>query len=149
MSTSTTTNAAAAAVPQLPFQSPSQVAEHLSVNPAVVSAATLVGTWTNVDTATRDLVKVVITGAGTSINVNPYGACSPAPCNWGVEPAIAYAASVSTTPAVAFTTTFKFSFAVVVVTGHILGKQLIVETFTEFTDGSGRSNYYSSNTMAK
>jgi hypothetical protein len=150
MSTSTTTNSAAAApVAQLPFQSPSQIAEHLPANPALVSATPLVGTWTNVDHSTSDLVKVVITGAGASIKVNPYGACSPTPCNWGAEPAIAYAVNVSSTPAVGFTTTFKFSFAVVVVTGHLQGKQLIVETFTEFTDGSGRSNYYSSNTMAK
>jgi hypothetical protein len=53
------------------------------------------------------------------------------PCNWGVQPAIACAANVSASPAVGFTTTFRFGFAVVVVTG------------------GGRSNYYSSNTMAK
>jgi hypothetical protein len=63
--------------------------------------------------------------------------------------AIGYAANVSSSPAVAFTAHYTFSFSKVVVAGHLDGKHLILETFTEFTDGSGRSNYYARNTMAK
>jgi hypothetical protein len=37
----------------------------------------------------------------------------------------------------------------VILTGHLQGKNLIIETFTHFTDGSGRDDYYSTDTMAK
>jgi len=33
--------------------------------------------------------------------------------------------------------------------GYVEGKNLIIETFTHFTDGSGRDDYYSTDTMAK
>jgi hypothetical protein len=35
------------------------------------------------------------------------------------------------------------------VVGHLQGKYLEVETFTEFTDGSGRSNLYTTDQMVK
>jgi hypothetical protein len=37
----------------------------------------------------------------------------------------------------------------VIVVGHLQGKQLALETFTQFTDGSGRSNLYTSDQMTK
>jgi hypothetical protein len=64
-------------------------------------------------------------------------------------PGIAYADSVSSAPAVAFSAEYKFSFSQVIVVGRIQGKHLIVETFTKFTDGSGRSNLYTTDQMVK
>jgi hypothetical protein len=66
-----------------------------------------------------------------------------------VVPGIAYAANVSAIPAVAFSAHYTFSFARVIVVGHLHEKHLLVETFTEFTDGSGRSNLYTTDTMVK
>jgi len=119
------------------------------VQPAVVSVNPLVGTWNNVDHATRDIVKITISGSGSALKVELFGACVPTPCDWGTVSAIAYAANVSSSPAVAFSANYSFGFSKVVVAGHLSGKDLILETFTDFTDGSGRSNYYASNTMAK
>jgi len=130
------------------FKTPAQIVA-AGVHPAIVSLTPLVGTWTNVDHATRDIVKIVISAAGSALKVDVFGACVPTPCNWGSVSAIGYAANVSSSPAVAFSANYTFSFSKVVVTGHISGKDLILEVFTEFTDGSGRSNYYASNTMAK
>jgi hypothetical protein len=118
-------------------------------SPAAVSPAALLGTWTNVDHATRDLVKIVISASGSGISVDVFGACVPTPCNWGTVAGIAYAASVSSTAAVAFSAQYQFSFAKVIVTGHLQGKQLSVATFTLFTDGSGRSNLYTTDQMTK
>jgi hypothetical protein len=67
----------------------------------------------------------------------------------GLVPGLAYAANVSSTPAVAFSAQYTFSFAKVIVTGQLQGSRLLVETFTEFTDGSGRSNLYTTDQMAK
>ncbi len=116
---------------------------------AVVSPATLVGTWNNTNHATNDIVKIIIAAAGSNIKVEVFGACTPSPCVWGSVPGFAYAANVSSVPSVAFTAQYKFSFAQVTVTGHLQGKLLDLETFTEFTDGSGRSNLYTTDQMAK
>ncbi len=130
------------------YMTPSQVVEGAATAAAVTSTP-LVGTWNNVNPATRDVVKVVIAAAGSGIKVDAFGACSPTPCNWGNVAGTAYAANVSSSPAVAFSAQYKFSFAQAILVGHLQGKNLIIETFTHFTDGSGRDDYYSTDTMAK
>jgi hypothetical protein len=129
-------------------KAPSQEVD-LKASPATVSANPLVGTWTNTNTATRDLVKIVIAATHTGISVHAYGACVPTPCDWGAVAALDYASSVSSTAAVAFSAQYTFSFSKVILTGHLDGKLLTVESFTEFTDGSGRNNYYSAMQMKK
>jgi|SRR5271163_3488182 len=131
------------------YKAPSHIAETGAATALVVSPAALLGTWTNTDSATRDLVKIIIASSGTGISVEAFGACVPTPCVWGTVPGFAYAANVSSTPAAAFSTQYKFSFAQVIVVGHLNGRHLEVETFTEFTDGSGRSNLYTTDQMVK
>jgi hypothetical protein len=114
-----------------------------------VSGAPLIGTWNNVDKSTKDLVRLVITAQPTGVSVNPFGACTPSPCNWGVEPATLYASSVDAGLAVAFTALFNLGFANVIVTGNLRQNELLVKTFTKFTDASGRSSYYTAATMMK
>ena len=130
------------------YMTPSQIVEGAATAAAVVSAP-LAGTWKNINQSTRDLVKVVIAAAGSGIKVEAFGACSPTPCDWGSVAGLAYAASVSSSPAVAFSAQYRFSFSQVILVGHLQGKNLIIETFTHFTDGSGRSDYYSTDTMIK
>jgi hypothetical protein len=132
----------------LEYRAPSHMAEALSPD-LVVVPTDLVGTWHNVDKSTRDLVRIVISASGSSITVNPYGACVPNPCNWGAAPGTVYAPNVSSSKAEAFSANFTFGFAKVEVVGHLHKHELLVETFTVFTDGSGRSNLYTSDTMVK
>ncbi|HEX4320760.1 MAG TPA: hypothetical protein VHZ52_07655 [Acidobacteriaceae bacterium] len=130
------------------YRAPSHVAE--AGAPAIVVApGALVGTWHNVNAATRDLVKIVIAAARVGVTVNPFGACTPTPCNWGVVPGVVYSANVSSSAAEAFSAEFNFGFSRVTVVGHLVRKELLVETFTVFTDGSGRANLYTADTMVK
>ena len=130
------------------YRSPAHIAESLPPDLVVVPSH-LIGTWHNVDHSTRDLVRIVISASGSSITVNPFGACVPTPCNWGAEPGTVYAPNVGSSTAEAFSANFNFSFAKVEVVGHLHKHELLVETFTVFTDGSGRSNLYTSDTMVK
>ena len=130
------------------FMTPAQIVEK-NVTAQAVSSAPLLGTWNNTDHATRNIVRVVIAKSGAGITVHAYGACSPTPCDWGAVAGLDYASSVSSSPAVAFSAQYKFSFSQVVLVGHLQGKNLLIESFTHFTDGSGRSDYYSTDTMAK
>jgi hypothetical protein len=130
------------------YKAPSHIAE-ASAPAVVVSPAPLLGTWTNINPKTNDIVKVVIAAAGGGISVDTFGACVPTPCNWGSVAGADYAANVSSSPAVAFTAQYKFSFSTVTLVGHLQGPQLLVESFTIFTDGSGRSNLYTSDQLQK
>ena len=131
------------------FKAPSQVADDTASPALITSVAPLLGIWKNIDKSTRDLVEIVISGSASSPSVQVYGACSPTPCDWGSVTGIAYAANVSAPEGIAFSALYNFSFSKVIVVGHLKGRHLDVETFTEFTDGSGRSNLYTSDTMAK
>jgi len=102
----------------------------------------LTGTWLACDRNTGNLVRVDIGTRGSSLTVHAFGACTPSPCDWGTVKGIAYAANVSSAQAIAFSARYEFSFKNAIVTGHLDSGSLVVETYNEFTDGSGRSNYY-------
>lgn len=102
----------------------------------------LTGTWVACDADTRSLVRVELAAKGSALTVRVFGACSPSPCDWGAVKGIAYAANVSSAQAVAFSARYEFSFKNAIVTGHLDSGSLVVETYNDFTDASGRSNYY-------
>ena len=109
----------------------------------VVSLQPLLGTWTNCDKATRGVVKVILSAQGSTLIVQAFGACTPTPCDWGKVKGLAYAANVSSSVPVAFSAIYKFSFKETILVGVLESGSLIVQTFDNFTDGSGRSDYYS------
>ena len=131
--------------PKREFKAPADLAQKAAEvrAAAAVGPAALLGTWNACDGATRGPVKVVIAASGAGITVNVFGACTPTPCDWGKVPGRSYAADVSSTVAVAFSAHYKFSFVDTIVTGVLDSGSLRVETFNHFTDGSGRSDYYS------
>lgn len=67
----------------LKFNKPADKAGLMS---AALTLASLVGTWVNVNAATQDIVKIVLTNNGGSLGVHAFGACSPTPCDWGQVP---------------------------------------------------------------
>lgn len=115
----------------------------------IVSPSALVGTWVNVDHATRDIVRVVIAAKGKEITVHGFGACVPNPCDWGQANGMVYADSVATTAAVAFTAAYNFGFKETTLTGHIYNGALFVESYNHFTDASGRDDYFTLDILSK
>jgi len=115
----------------------------------VASATPLVGTWMNVDHATRSLVRVMIAASGNEITVHGFGACTPNPCDWGQVNGLVYADNVASAPGVAFTATYTFGFKITTLVGHLQNGALFVETFDHFVDNSGRADYYTQNILTK
>jgi hypothetical protein len=114
-----------------------------------LTLASLVGTWVNVNASTRDIVKIILTNNGGSLDVHAFGACSPTPCDWGQVKGQAYSASVAGGAAVAFTANYGFGFKNTILTGHLNGEHLVADDFNVFTDGSGRSPYFTEGTFKK
>jgi hypothetical protein len=54
----------------LKFNKPTEKAD---LKPEALALGSLVGTWVNVNTATRDIVKIVLTNDGGSLRVHAYG----------------------------------------------------------------------------
>jgi len=118
-------------------------AQALGAAKGALSLKNLTGKWRNCDKNTRGLVSVVLGAKGSALTVQGFGACVPTPCDWGVVEGTAYAESVVSTNAIAFSARYDFGFKETIVTGHLDSGALIVETYDTFKDGSGRSNYYS------
>jgi hypothetical protein len=116
----------------------------------VSPALSLPAIWIN--TAATGNVRAVILslapGSGL-LQVHAYGFCSPVPCNWGTVTGITFGPSVAATSGGTFLAPYKFGFANKLLDGRInkAGTRLTVQTWTEFTDHSKRSNYVSTETF--
>ena len=115
----------------------------------VTPAASLPAIWIN--PAATGNVRAVILSVGPSglLQVHGYGYCSPVPCNWGTVTGITFGPSVSATTGGTFLAPYTFGFENKLLDGTVnaAGTRLTVQTWTEFTDHSGRSNYVGTDTL--
>ena len=119
-------------------------ATHLSAAPApAVDPSPLVGTWVSFDAATRGLVRVVVARRGGRLTVRAFGAASPAPRDWGEAEGDAFAGGVGGAAAVAFTARYRFGFVDALLAAYLNRRLLVVDCYSVFGDGSGRSSYFS------
>ncbi len=103
------------------------------------------GNWKNVDRNTRGITTLNIHVQGKNVTVRAWGKCHPKDCDWGTVKAIAYAPSVSSDlirSATALTAEFRTNFSKTTLVIKARRNMLDVESFTHFTDGSNRTDYY-------
>jgi len=112
----------------------------------------LLGTWVNTSPASPSIRKIVIgrNPAGT-LSVSAFGACVPTLCAWGKITGITFGTAISSASGRTFLAPYQFGFAKKLADGALnaTGTVLTVQTYTEFTDGSGRSNYVSTDTFTR
>lgn len=114
------------------------------VTTAFASLAQFSGEWVNVNPDTRGVTALKITVSGTNVMVHAWGQCTPTDCDWGNMQAYAYGPNVSSNLAAtaqAVSVVHKESFAERLMILRSSGTQLRAETYTRFTDTSGRTNY--------
>jgi hypothetical protein len=119
---------------------------------SVAPAPSLLGTWINTSPASLGIRKVIIgrNPAGT-LSVSAFGACTPTLCAWGEITGITFGTSISSLSGRTFLAPYQFGFANKLADGALnpAGTVLTVQTYTEFTDHSGRSNYVSTDTFTR
>ncbi len=95
--------------------------------------ATYVGDWENIDSGTGGIVRIGITQTGAQYSVHTWASCSPAPCDWGIRTAVAWApVSVE----------YDFGFKTVTLTLWEMGPQsLYVSAFHDFIPSDPRQDY--------
>jgi hypothetical protein len=115
----------------------------------VSPALSLLGIWLNPSPA-GSIRKIIITpGPGGTLNVRAFGNCVSTLCAWGKVTGITFGTSVSSVHGRTFLAPYTFGFADKLVDGTVnaTGTRLTVQTYTQFTDHSGRSNYVSTDTF--
>lgn len=102
------------------------------------------GQWVNTDPNTQGITALNIGVIGNQVSVRAWGKAHPKDIDWGSVPGYPYTKSVSDNinGAKIISATFRTSFSEIILLIQARGNQLGVDTFTRFTDNSGRSNYY-------
>ena len=104
------------------------------------------GQWNNTDPNTGGITTLEIRVTGNNVTVHAWGKCTPQDCDWGQVSAHAYGPNVSSNlagSAQAVTAVFQTGFSQTLLVLRAGGRgQLVGETFTRFTDNSGRNNYH-------
>lgn len=104
------------------------------------------GQWRNVNPGDEGITSIIITHRGARARVHVWGRCLPRDCDWGEATAYAYGASVMSdvvTSTDVLTATYSTSFKETILLIRLGARDRIqVESFTRFTDYSGRSAYH-------
>jgi hypothetical protein len=89
---------------------------------AFAMPADFVGTWVNVNSATKGIIRAVIT---PDMNIRMYGASTPIPCDNGIAPITTYGRNVSDVNHRAGLAKYDFSFKEVNVALKLSGSQYL------------------------
>src|SRR6185295_1659860 len=110
----------------------------------IIDPSPLLGSWVNFDAASRGLSRVVVTSPGASggMTVRTFGACSPAPVDWGEVAGSQFADGVTLSAAVGFTAFYDLGGMTVMLASYLNKRLLVVDAYTCFHDGSGRAAYF-------
>jgi len=104
-----------------------------------IDPATLLGDWINYDTSSRNIAALTIAQRGEAIIVRITGAPD---IDWGEAALEPFSLTTAGGEAAAFRAAYDFDFARISVLAYLNKRLLVVDAYTIFDDGSGRSNYF-------
>jgi hypothetical protein len=102
----------------------------------------IVGTWHATDQHTPGVTRLELTGTDGVLVISARGADEPQPRDWGEAEATSYGADPGSDKAMAFTAEYEFGFLTILLAAYAKQGILVLDTFTSFRDGSGRSDYF-------
>jgi hypothetical protein len=114
----------------------------MTVNMAIdraVDLAPLLGSWVNFDAGSTGLVRVETAQREGALAVRAFGAGTEGPSDWGEIPCDVFTDGVGLRTAVAFTALYDLGFARVRLAAYLNKRLLVVDAYSMFHDGSGRS----------
>jgi hypothetical protein len=103
----------------------------------------LTGVWNNTNPGTGGIVRVVIRQTASGLFVQPFGACSPTPCDHGVLAARTFSPGVGSANGSGFNANKNFGFKSTAYNGILQGRYLSLLTQNTFASTDGRFNYTS------
>ena len=104
------------------------------------------GVWVNEDIDTDSITKIEIWRMGeTSVYIQMWGACQPTNCDWGIQETN-FDDTLDNFISLVWDPGFAIRSQGLLL---LLNGQLEVKTFTQFTDGSGRDDYETTDYFTK
>ncbi len=103
----------------------------------------LLGFWRNTNSASLGVAAIEITDHGQEVGIRAYGVAESGTMDWGETAGSVYAKDCVSPDAMAFSAAFGLTGIRCSLQANVKQGVLVVAYFTEFRDGSGRSNYFS------
>ena len=107
-----------------------------------IDLAPIIATWINTHTASRGIVKVVLSNNEGALAVQAFGACDPSPCDWGERTPAVFAENVGSRTAKTISVVYDFGFMETSLQVFTKLGVMVVAVFTRFKDGSSRADYF-------
>ena len=104
---------------------------------AAMDLSPLVGTWVNFDRTSRGIARLELADRDGELAVRVFGIE-----DWGEVTAFPFTDGVGLQAAVAFNAFYDFGGTVVTLACYLNKRLLVVDAYTRFQDGSGRSAYF-------
>jgi len=119
------------------------VIPRLSDRPSAIATpidpAPLLGDWINYDTSSRNIAAVSISQRDRDVILRITGVPD---VDWGETALEPFSLTAAGGEAAAFRATYDFDFAQIAILAYLNKRLLVVDAYTIFHDGSGRSNYF-------
>jgi hypothetical protein len=119
---------------------------------SVKPVTSLLGTWKNRSPSGGNVKEIVLTlNPGGSLGVHAFGNCVPTLCDFGAVRGITFGTGVTSVSGRVFLAPYAFGFKNALLSGsvNLAGTILIVQSYSEFADHSGRSNYVVTDTFTR
>jgi hypothetical protein len=100
------------------------------------------GLWFNSDPATGEISKIVIAVRNQEIFLRAFGANRPEPMDWGEALAKPYVDRIGSTIITGLAADYDFGFMKTRLAGNIKYGTLVIQSYNEFCDASGRPAYF-------
>ena len=126
----------------------------LATAPAEAATRDFVGRWVNADSGTSGMTRLIITRqGGGNLQVRGFGQCHPRDCDWGSTRLNLFAPNARAPlhrSARRGLANFRAGFKRTTLTLTLVNANTMrFCTYNNFTDGSGRSDYFSCGTLKK
>jgi hypothetical protein len=102
----------------------------------------LEGTWFNADLLTGEIRKVVLSIRNGDVVVRAFGADGAATVDWGEAQATPYVDRLGSTQVTGFFAEYDLGFVRTRMATNVKYGVLVIQSYNEFTDGSGRASYF-------
>jgi hypothetical protein len=118
-------------------------------SPLAANPASFLGDWRNTDPNAAGTVELQISQVGGLYQIHGWGACEPSPCDYGTVALTFYSTGVEGGDTYYGLAVYQFDFKTsYFVLEFIAPNTLQVTEFSHFTDASGRSDYFLTETFA-
>jgi hypothetical protein len=102
----------------------------------------LLGTWLNYYDQTTGILRIVLSERRGIPMIRATGARRPEPVDWGEAFCAVYTDGATGRRATALSAHYRFPALTVMLAGYLNKRLLVVDAYTKFTDGTGRSDYF-------